>query len=163
MPVPQREVARLYADHAARVHRWVQRFEPPTDAEEVVHEIFVKVIEHIDRFRAESSPTTWLYRMTTNHCLNRLRDRNRRAELWREHADPRWSNPIADADQETIAFLREFWRTLDDELVEVGVYYFIDGITHAEIARIVGCSDRTVGNRLARLRDAALVAAGRAP
>jgi RNA polymerase sigma-70 factor (ECF subfamily) len=160
MHVLQADVARLYADHAGRVHRWVLRFASTDEAEEVVHEIFVKVLETIDRFRAESSPTTWLYRMTTNHCLNRLRDRGRRAELWREHGAPLWTAAVADADQETVAFLRQFWRRLDDELVEAGIYYFVDGMTHAEIARIVGCSERSVGNRLDRLRKAASAAAG---
>jgi RNA polymerase sigma-70 factor (ECF subfamily) len=160
MHLLQADVARLYADHAGRVHRWVRRFAIADEAEEVVHEIFVKVLEKLDRFRAESSPTTWLYRMTTNHCLNRLRDGGRRAELWRAHAESMWAAPIADADQETVAFLREFWGGLDGELVEVGIYYFVDGMTHAEIARIVGCSERTVGNRLDRLRMAASEAAG---
>jgi RNA polymerase sigma-70 factor (ECF subfamily) len=157
------EVARLYAEHAARVHRWVLRFESAVDAQEVVHEIFVKVLERLDGFRAQSSPTTWLYRMTTNHCLNRLRDEGRRAQLWREHADALWTVTVADAEQETVAFLRQFWRRLDDELVEAGIYYFVDGMTHAEIARIVDCSERTVGNRLERLRKAAIAAAGGEP
>ncbi len=161
MPVPQADVARLYREHAARVHRWVGRFEGSGDAEEVVHEIFVKVIEHIDRFRSEASPTTWLYRMTTNHCLNRRRDRGRRAELWRVHGDAVWTTTTTEADQETIAFLQQFWRTVDAELLEAAVYYFVDGMTHAEIARIVHCSERTVGNRIERLRVAANAAAGR--
>lgn len=154
------EVALLYARHAARVHRWVLRFEAESDAEEIVHEIFVKVIERIDGFRADASPTTWLYRMTTNHCLNRQRDQGRRAQLWREHADALWTTPVPDADQETVAFLRQFWRRLDDEIVEAGIYYFVDGMTHAEIARIVACSERTVGNRIERLRKAAAATAG---
>src|SRR5438105_3438274 len=91
--VSQADVAKLYAAHAGRVHRWVLRFERALDAEEVVHEIFVKVIERIDRFRAEASPTTWLYRMTTNHCLNRLRDHGRRAELWRLQGETSWAVP----------------------------------------------------------------------
>jgi RNA polymerase sigma-70 factor, ECF subfamily len=156
---PQPDVARLYADHAARVHRWVRRFGTLTDPDEAVHEIFVRVIESLGHFRAESSPTTWLYRLTTNFCINRLRDQGRRAELWREHADALWARPAPDADQESVQFLRQLWRSLDEELVEVGVYYFIDAMTHAEIARIVGCSERTVGNRIERLRSAARQAA----
>ncbi len=160
MPIPQSEVARLYADHAARVHRWVQRFEPGAEAQEVVHEIFVRVIERFGDFRAESSPTTWLYRVTTNYCLNRLRDRGRRAELWQRHGRTLWDASITPADQETVAALAQLWQGLDDELVEAGFYYFVDGTTHAEIARIVGCSERTVGNRIERLRKLANDAAG---
>ena len=49
------------------------------------------------------------------------------------------------------------------ELAETGIYYFIDGMTHAEIARIVGCSERTVGNRIERIRKAAEAATKGAP
>lgn len=157
------DVAQLYAAHASRVHRWVLRFCADVDAEEVVHEIFVKVIERISTFRAQSSPTTWLYRLTTNHCLNRLRDRGRREELWAEHSSALWAAPVAAAEQETVAFLRQFWRRLDEDLVEIGVFYFIDGMTHAEIARVIGCSARTVGNRLQRLQSIASEAAGDRP
>lgn len=156
------DVGALYADHAKRVYRWVLRFYPRDEAEEVVHEVFVKVLENLRGFRNESSPTTWLYRMTTNHCLNRRRNEGRRDELWREHAAP-WAVPIEPADQDTVTFLRQFWRTLDDEMVGIGFHYFIDGMTHAEIARIQGCSARTVGNRLERLQALALRAAGRQP
>jgi RNA polymerase sigma-70 factor (ECF subfamily) len=154
MPSPP-DVARLYADHAARVQRWVMRFGTVPEPEEVVHEIFVRVLERLDSFRAEASPTTWLYRLTTNFCINRLRDVGRRAELWREHTDTLWTAPVASADQETVTLLRQLWSTLDAELIEVGVYAYLDAMTHAEIARVLGCSERTVGNRLERLRRAA--------
>ncbi|MBX7079406.1 MAG: RNA polymerase sigma factor [Nannocystaceae bacterium] len=163
MQVSQPEVARLYAEHAGRVHRWVRRFEPAGDATEVVHEVFVKVLERLADFRADASPTTWLYRVTTNHCLNRLRDRGRRAQLWQQHAAALWQADSAAADQETVASLTELWGNLDDELAETGIYYFIDGMTHAEIARIVGCSERTVGNRIERIRKAAEAATKGAP
>ena len=42
----------------------------------------------------------------------------------------------------------------------IGVYYFVDGMTHAEIAEVVGVSRRTVGNRVDEIRRRALVAAG---
>lgn len=153
------DVGALYADHAKRVFRWVTRFFAPDDAEEVVHEVFLKVLENLEGFRNESSPTTWLYRMTTNHCLNRLRNEGRRDELWRERGAA-WTTPIEPADQDTVTFLRQFWRSLDDEQVAIGVLYFVEGMTHAEIARVRGCSPRTVGNRLDRLRELALRAAG---
>lgn len=155
------DVGRLYAEHSARVHRWTSRFFAKDEAEEVVHEIFVKVIERIDGFRNDASPATWLYRLTVNHCLNRLRNATRRAELWQEQGSAAaWLIPALPADQEPRTFLQQFWRQLDDELVTVAFHYFVDGMTHAEIARIHGCSARTVGNRIDRLRVLAATAAG---
>ncbi len=154
------KVGSLYAAHAKRVYRWVLRFYAPDEAEEVVHEVFVKVLERIAGFRQEASPTTWLYRMTINHCLNRLRNEGRRSALWRETGGVPWAVPAGTADQDTVTFLRQFWQGLDDEMVTIGLHYFVDGMTHAEIARILDCSPRTVGNRLAELRERACKAAG---
>jgi RNA polymerase sigma-70 factor (ECF subfamily) len=67
--------------------------------------------------------------------------------------------PCGLADQDTVTFLKQFWRQLDDEHIAVGLHYFVDGMSHAEVARVVGCSPRTVGNRIARLRALANEAA----
>ncbi len=147
------DVAELYRRHAAMVLRRVLRFFPRDEAEEVVHEVFIKVLERSDGFRGDASPTTWLYRMTTNHCINRARDRGRRVELWRELEHQLVPTPRLTSDeQETATFLNEVWRELDRETIEIGVHYFVDGLTHAEIARVLGCSRRTIGNRLDALR-----------
>jgi RNA polymerase sigma-70 factor, ECF subfamily len=160
---PGGDVGMLYAQHARRVHRWVLRFYAPEEAEEVVHEIFLKVLERFDGFRHDASPMTWLYRLVTNHCINRRRDQGRRSELWREHAGAPWVIPAAPVDQHTVAYLREFWRALDDEQVTLGLLYFVDGMTHAEIARVIGCSPRTVGNRIDGLRALARARERQAP
>jgi len=163
-PSQQTDVGRLYAEHSARVLRWTLRFFPRDEAEEVVHEVFVKVLERIEGFRNDASPSTWLYRMTVNHCLNRLRNASRRAELWREQGDASpWVAQVTQADQDTRTFLQQFWRQLEPDLVAVAFHYFVDGMTHAEIARIHGCSPRTVGNRIDRLRELAHRAASPTP
>ena len=47
------------------------------DAEDVLQETFIKIFRHLDDFRAESSLSTWVYRITTNECIRFL---NRRRE-----------------------------------------------------------------------------------
>jgi len=63
-----------------------------------------------------------------------------------------WSRPSIAADPETRAFLGQVWRLLDDDLSEIGTYHYVDGLTQAEIAELLGCSRRTIGNRLTTLR-----------
>ncbi len=45
------------------------------DAEEIVQETFLSVVQHLDRFEGRSSFRTWLFRIATNHALKRLRKR----------------------------------------------------------------------------------------
>jgi RNA polymerase sigma-70 factor (ECF subfamily) len=59
--------------------------------------------------------------------------------------------PAPTADPEQLAELRQLLSRLEEPLASVLVYYFFDQMTHAEIAELVGCSRRQVGNLLARL------------
>ena len=51
------------------------------DAEEVAQDAFVSAFRARDRFRGDSKPTTWLYRITVNAALMRLRRDKRRNEM----------------------------------------------------------------------------------
>ncbi len=150
-PAAVTDVGELYRQYAPMVLRRVRRFFGPNDAEEVVHEIFLRVMERLDGFRGASSPVTWLFRVTTNHCLNRLRDRDRRRGLLDRRALDVPGYRVSAPAQEATVFLAQLWRDLDPELVQVGIHYHVDGLTHDEIARILGVSPRTVGNRLSTL------------
>ena len=150
----------LYRRYAPMVLRRVRCFYATGhEAEEILQEVFLKVAEKRDSFRHESCPVTWLYRVTTNHCISRLRKRQRRSELLREHAG-QFATGAGAPRQEQRAFLRQMIDDLDEELVQIGLHYHVEGMTHREIARVVGCSPRTVGYRLEELRVRLVARAG---
>jgi RNA polymerase sigma-70 factor (ECF subfamily) len=45
------------------------------EAEDALQEIFIKVFDRVKNYRGDSAFSTWVYRMTTNHCLDILRRR----------------------------------------------------------------------------------------
>src|SRR5687767_7511246 len=51
---------------------------PEIQADDLVQEVFTKVYFKLDKFRFESRFTTWLYRLTVNHCKDALRRRKLR-------------------------------------------------------------------------------------
>ena len=154
------DVGQMYRRHGAVVFRRILRFYSRDEAEEVLQEVFLKVLTTKATFRGDSAASTWLYQLATRHCLNRLRDANRRKELLAEHGEPAWGTGVSNAPQESRVFLEQLWDQLEPELAEIGVYYYVDGLAHGEIAKLVGVSRRTVGNRLARLQQIAEEAAG---
>lgn len=160
---PRLDIDDLYRRHAGMVFRRVRRFFPDeAEAEEVVHEVFMRAIEKRDTFQGQSSPTTWLYSVTTRLCLNRLRDRKRRAEKLELNAELPGLRPSKARDQEATLLLEQLLGQLDEQSLAMATYYFVDGMSHAEIARIMGVSRRTIGNRIEELRSDARRAAGMA-
>jgi RNA polymerase sigma factor (sigma-70 family) len=119
------------------------------DARDVVQEVFASLVDQPAQFRGESSMTTWLYAATTHACLNRLRNQRTRTRLLLER-------PPAPADgpprAESAAILKDLFTRIPEELAQAAVYYYADEMTHDEIATVLGCSRRHVGNLLERLR-----------
>lgn len=48
------------------------------DADDLTQEVFIKVWNNLDKFRAESRLFTWIYRIATNECLNFLKKKKRK-------------------------------------------------------------------------------------
>ena len=46
------------------------------DAEDIAQEVFVEVFNSIEKFKGQSKLSTWIYRITTNKCLEFIRKKN---------------------------------------------------------------------------------------
>jgi RNA polymerase sigma-70 factor (ECF subfamily) len=51
------------------------------DAEDATQEVFLKALTNAEYFEHRSQVHTWLSRITTNHCLNYIRNQSRQANL----------------------------------------------------------------------------------
>lgn len=144
-----RAVEALYREHGHSVLRRARRLlRNDDDAREVLQEVFAVLLDRDDVFRGESSITTWLYSATTNGCLNRMRNQKTRAKILDRHM-PR--EETVDAGAEAAVIVRQLLSTVSDELARVAVYYYVDEMTHDEIARVLSCSRRHVGDLVERL------------
>jgi RNA polymerase sigma-70 factor (ECF subfamily) len=56
-------------------------------AEDILMDVFVQVPKAIQGFQGKSALNTWLYRLTVNACLMKLRAEKRHRELEEEHLD----------------------------------------------------------------------------
>lgn len=147
-------ISTLYQEQGAAVLRRARQITGSQDeAEDVLQEIFRKLVEKPETLDGVRNPTAWLCGATTHLCLNRIRDRKNRARLLEERVTP--ATPRSEpGSAELLALLRQALALIPDELSEVVVYYYLDQMTHAEIARVVGCSRRQVGNLLERAHAA---------
>jgi RNA polymerase sigma factor (sigma-70 family) len=122
------------------------------DAGDVLQEIFVKLVAQPDQFKGQSAPSTYLYSVTTHACLARLRDGRNRLRLVDAHVKP-WASDVDPERADTLAILRAELARLPEDQARAAVYYHLDGMTHAEIAEVMDCSRRHVGDLLERVQD----------
>lgn len=150
----------LYSDYRGKVlKRARQLLRDEQAAEDATQEVFLRLLDDKERVLAHPEPFAWLYRVTTNLCLNRLRDEGRHVKLIAQYPA---SNDQHGGDAEVRTAAVEILRRVPSDLLEIAVYYHADGMTCDEIAAIVGVSRRTIGNRLVEFQSAASGAAGNA-
>jgi RNA polymerase sigma-70 factor (ECF subfamily) len=137
------EVERAYRAYGHSVHRRARQIlGDPQEAHEVVQDVFVALLDPKGIFQGRSALGTFLYAATTHACLNRLRDgRNRERLLALNPGGP-----------DTLASLRQILSRLPDDEASAAVYHHVDGMSHREVAQMLGCSRRHVGDLLASLR-----------
>jgi RNA polymerase sigma-70 factor (ECF subfamily) len=144
----------LYERYGPLVHRRARALLGDEQAAwDALQEVFVRALKGRDAFRHEASPTTWLYRITTNYCLNQLRDETRRRDKLRRRADERPT--FARAEPELRLALAEVLQQLPADVCEMAVYSHVDRMSHDEIAALMDVSPRTVGNRLKEFAERA--------
>ncbi len=136
------------------------------DAEEVVQQTFLSLIEHIDGFREEARFSTWLLRVAANHALALLRKRAVRqaAPLSEDRStDEGLPRPQYIAEwretPEEIASRRETRQLLDNALAEIDEKYRlvfvlrdIEGLSTEETADALNISISNTKVRLLRAR-----------
>lgn len=147
------QISQLFETHGPHVHRRALRLlGNASDAEEATQEIFIRVLRGAGEFRHQSQLTTWLYQITTNYCLNQLRDRQRRTQLHEGELAPaaRIQGELAPARSDDLALLRRLLAEGDPKQTQAAVYVYLDGMSHDEAAGLLGVSKRTVGNLLER-------------
>jgi RNA polymerase sigma-70 factor (ECF subfamily) len=145
----ERDIERLYRQNGHVVLRRARALlRSDAEAHDALHDVFLDLLRRPEQLDGVARPIAWLYRATTHHCLNRLRNRDGRARILR--ALPRAEDPSPRGERS--AELRELLARLPEPLAEVAVYYYLDEMTHEEIAGVLGCSRRHVGDLVDRLR-----------
>ena len=123
-------------------------------AADVTQQVFLKLFTRIAQFRHQSEFSTWLYRLTTNACIDEQRRRKRfepvtdampealpRARGSAEESVAR--HEVRDELQSAIAALKPKLR------IAILLKYF-EELSYAEIADALGCSQGTVASRINR-------------
>ena len=155
-------LAPLVDKYKRMVHRLaLQITKNHEDANDVMQETFIKVYQSIHTFRQEAAFETWVYRIAVNEALNFVKRRERRREsplstIEESEFDPsvRRKAQIANDPQinaektELRHWVTKAVNSLSLKHRIVVILHELEGLTHAEIASILNCSEGTVRSRL---------------
>jgi RNA polymerase sigma-70 factor (ECF subfamily) len=115
-------------------------------AQDALQEVFASFYEQAKEKTIEK-PLHYLYRSSTNHCLNLLR-RHRRMLLWQGEG----SEIAIESSVESGILVEEMTQALGEEAMRLMIYRYVDQMTYEEIGEIFLCSDRAIKKRLDRLQ-----------
>ncbi|HWU87077.1 MAG TPA: sigma-70 family RNA polymerase sigma factor [Kofleriaceae bacterium] len=148
---PKLDVDAMYRQYGHSVLRRARQILASEDeAAEVLQELFTGLVARPHQFDGRSAPSTFLYAATTHACLSRLRNRRNRRRLINEQVQP-WTTDVDPRSPEAASAVRGVLALLTDDEARAAVYHHLDGMSHAEVAEVLGCSRRHVGDLLERV------------
>ncbi|HEV2802382.1 MAG TPA: sigma-70 family RNA polymerase sigma factor [Pyrinomonadaceae bacterium] len=153
----------LFETHKDRVYSIALYFfgGDATLASDITQQVFLKLFTRIGQFRHQSEFTTWLYRLTTNTCIDEQRKRRRFTPLPDPACAPARAHHVAAAATLPAAEARFMRLEMADSVraaiaslkpklrIAILLKYF-EEMSYEEIAAVLNCSKGTVASRLNR-------------
>ena len=138
----------------------------PEDAADLTQEAFLRAFRSLSSFRGDSRFSVWMYRLTTNICIDFLRSRGRgsASSLTVENEDEEIEEldvpderfePQKELERRELRrAVREGLQTLSEDAREIVILRELEGLSYAEIGERLGLEAGTVKSRLFRARKA---------
>ena len=167
----QLAVAELASDYGPKVYQLAFRYlKNREDAEEVAQDVLMKVVNKIDAFRGDAALSSWIYRITFNTAMSRLR--NAKAARAGEAPDERLDTAGPNGERQIRREVAD-WSSLADEhvmrselrrrlvkaVLELPAIYRapvvlrdLQGLTTEEASAVLNVKDQTLKSRLHRGR-----------
>ncbi|MCG8418688.1 MAG: sigma-70 family RNA polymerase sigma factor [Proteobacteria bacterium] len=122
-------------------------------ARDAMHDVFVRLLMHEDRLHG-TAPSSLLFRIATNVCLNKIRADSRRPETRDDDLLQRIAH-VGDPEAQSTAraVLDRLFRGQKESTKTIAVLHLHDGMTLEEVAGEVGLSVSGVRKRLRSLRS----------
>ncbi len=134
------------------------------DASDMTQEAFIKAYGSLSSFRGDSKFSVWIYRITTNVCLDFLRSKSRKQQVSLtvsddddEDAQLDIPDPSSDPEQQlmqkmSMQSVEEGLKTLPDKQRQILVMRELGGMSYAEIGKALSLEEGTVKSRIFRAR-----------
>lgn len=156
---------KIVGEHERKIYNLALRMlGNPDDAADILQETFIKVYDHLDRFRGDARLSTWIYRIAMNEALMKLRrEKGKMVSLdtfrvsegearaldiedWAQRPlDKLLTKELGEEMEQAVSRLPEDYRA-------VFLLRDVEGLSNAEIAKVLDISIPAVKSRLHRAR-----------
>ena len=127
------------------------------DAEELTQDVFLKAFQQLSSFKAESSFSTWIYRIATNLAISTVRKKRNDVlrlddSVFANLSDTQVDEALEDESEEQMERLQQAMNQLEaDERAMITLYY-LEEKPLAEVAFILGMTEGNAKVKLHRIR-----------
>ena len=145
-----RRVRALYEELGPAVYRRCLRLlGNPDAARDATQEVFIKLVHNLAALEGRETLLPWMYRVSTNHCLNLRRAASLRGDD-RELDDSQVAAAVSPDERAHRLLAKAILSRFDAATQAVAVGVRVDGMDYAEVANVLGVSARTVSKKLVR-------------
>lgn len=135
------------------------------EAEDISQETFIKVYSNLDKYNREYKFSTWVYKIATNLCIDRIRKKKPIYSLdnkWDDEEAMDWYSTIPDHGKtpEEVVIANEQSKLIQEVFIRLPIKYrtimtlkYVNELSLQEISKIVNLSISTVKTRLHRGRE----------
>ncbi len=148
---------RLYGRYCDKVYRKCLSFtKDASKAEDLTHDIFLKLVVKLGSFKEQAKFSTWLYSITYNHCTDHIRSASHRNEVYRDEGWERiesMDDNLAEIAEMEAQRLKQALEHMPPDERSLLLLKYQDDVSIREIAEMNGLTESAVKMRLKRSRD----------
>jgi RNA polymerase sigma factor (sigma-70 family) len=143
----------MYYSHYQAIYRFAFRMiGNAEDAKDVVQETFIRLYRTLESESEITHPKAWLYTVSANLCINRVKKAKRRREILADR--PRTTQPESTPEtdlimKERLDLIRHSVRALP-ERERILLMLYQDGLSYSEMARVINVKASSLGKLLSR-------------
>jgi RNA polymerase sigma-70 factor (ECF subfamily) len=127
------------------------------DAEELTQDVFLKAFQQLSSFKAESSFSTWIYRIATNLAISAVRKKRNDVlrlddSVFANLSDTQVDEALEDDSEEQMERLQQAMNQLEADERALITLYYLEEKPLAEVAFILGITEGNAKVKLHRIR-----------
>ena len=127
------------------------------DAEELTQDVFLKAFQQLSSFKAESSFSTWIYRIATNLAISTVRKKRNDVlrlddSVFANLSDTQVDEALEDESEEQMERLQQAMNQLEADERALITLYYLEEKPLAEVAFILGMTEGNAKVKLHRIR-----------